>query len=133
MVTAEQVWEALGEIPDPEIPVISLVDLGVIRDVAVDGAYVRVELTPTVLGCPALEAMRRALEATVTELGGGELVERARVADLVLRDRRERDVLLERRRDARPLRVPPADDQLVVSQAQKQLCPLVHVPPSGAP
>jgi ring-1,2-phenylacetyl-CoA epoxidase subunit PaaD len=70
MVTAEQVWTALGEIPDPEIPVISLVELGVIRDVSVDGGRVRVELTPTFLGCPALDAMRRALAEKVTALGG---------------------------------------------------------------
>jgi len=69
-VTAEQVWDALAEIPDPEIPVISLVDLGVIRDVAVEGDRVRVDLTPTFLGCPALEAMRRQLETKVEELGG---------------------------------------------------------------
>ena len=55
------------------------------------------------------------------ELRGGELVQRACVADLVLRDRRERDVLLERRRDPRPLRVAPPDDQLVVGQAQQQV------------
>jgi len=70
MVTAAEVWAALEEIPDPEIPVISLVDLGVIRDVQVDGGRVRVELTPTFLGCPALEAMRRALEEKVASLGG---------------------------------------------------------------
>jgi len=70
VVTESQVWAAIDEIPDPEIPVISLVDLGVIRDVAVDGVRVRVELTPTFLGCPALEAMRRALEQTVESLGG---------------------------------------------------------------
>ncbi len=70
MVTAAEVWAALDEIPDPEIPVISLVDLGVIRDVQVDGGRVRVELTPTFLGCPALEAMRRALEEKVASLGG---------------------------------------------------------------
>ena len=69
-MTAEQVWAALEEISDPEIPVISLVDLGVIRDVTVDGDRVRVELTPTFLGCPALEAMRRALADAVTGLGG---------------------------------------------------------------
>jgi ring-1,2-phenylacetyl-CoA epoxidase subunit PaaD len=69
-VTAAEVWAALDEIPDPEIPVISLVDLGVIRDVEVDGVRVRVELTPTFLGCPALEVMRRALEETVVALGG---------------------------------------------------------------
>ena len=70
MVTVEAVWAALAEIPDPEIPVISLVDLGVIRDVEVDGSRVRVEFTPTVLGCPALEVMRRAMEEKVSALGG---------------------------------------------------------------
>ena len=42
MVTVEQVWAAFEEIPDPEIPVISLVDLGVIRDVSIDGDRVHV-------------------------------------------------------------------------------------------
>ena len=70
MVTAEQVWSAFGEIPDPEIPVISLVELGVIRSVDVQDGHVRVEFTPTFLGCPALEAMKRALEQKVVELGG---------------------------------------------------------------
>ena len=70
MVTAEQVWDALDEIPDPEIPVISLVDLGVIRSVDVNEGHVRVEFTPTFLGCPALDVMKRALEESVTALGG---------------------------------------------------------------
>ena len=69
MVTEAVVWEALDEIPDPEIQVVSLVDLGVIRSVDVHAERVRVELTPTFLGCPALEAMRRELEATVARLG----------------------------------------------------------------
>jgi ring-1,2-phenylacetyl-CoA epoxidase subunit PaaD len=69
MVTAEQVWAALEEVADPEIPVISLVDLGVVRDVQVDDGRVRVEFTPTFLGCPALEVMRRAMAAKVEELG----------------------------------------------------------------
>jgi len=68
-VTTEQVWDALAEIPDPEIPVISLVELGVIRDVAVDGERVRVEFTPTFLGCPALEVMRDAMAEKIRVLG----------------------------------------------------------------
>jgi ring-1,2-phenylacetyl-CoA epoxidase subunit PaaD len=75
VVTAEQVWAALDEVADPEIPVISLVELGVIRDVAVDGDEVRVELTPTFLGCPALQYMRTALEEKVRELGAEPQVE----------------------------------------------------------
>jgi ring-1,2-phenylacetyl-CoA epoxidase subunit PaaD len=70
VVTEAAVWEAFAEIPDPEIPVISLVDLGVVRDVAVDGERVRVEFTPTFLGCPALEVMRDAMAEKVRELGG---------------------------------------------------------------
>jgi ring-1,2-phenylacetyl-CoA epoxidase subunit PaaD len=69
MVTAEAVWAALAEIPDPEIPAISLVDLGVIKDVAVENGRVRIDFTPTFLGCPALEHMRRALAQKVEELG----------------------------------------------------------------
>jgi ring-1,2-phenylacetyl-CoA epoxidase subunit PaaD len=69
VVTAEQVWAAIGEVPDPEIPVVSLVELGVIRDVAVDGDHVRVELVPTFLGCPALEAMSRQIAEAVAGLG----------------------------------------------------------------
>jgi ring-1,2-phenylacetyl-CoA epoxidase subunit PaaD len=70
VVTAEAVWAALDEIPDPEIPVISLVDLGVVRDVQVEGEHVRIEFTPTFLGCPALEVMRNAIEEKVASLGG---------------------------------------------------------------
>ena len=69
MVTEAAVWNALAEIPDPEIPVISLVDLGVVRDGDVDGGRVRVAFTPTFLGCPALEVMRDAMAAKIEELG----------------------------------------------------------------
>ncbi len=69
MVTVDEVWAALSEIPDPEIPVISLVDLGVIKNVEVEDERVRIEFTPTFLGCPALEPMQRAMEAKVDELG----------------------------------------------------------------
>jgi ring-1,2-phenylacetyl-CoA epoxidase subunit PaaD len=69
MVTAEEVWNALAEIPDPEIPVISLVDLGVVRDVEVQNGHVRVDFTPTFLGCPALEVMRDAMAERIRGLG----------------------------------------------------------------
>ena len=68
-MTEAQVWDALGEIADPEIPVISLVELGVVRDVQVDNGRVRVEFTPTFLGCPAQEVMRAQMAAKVRELG----------------------------------------------------------------
>jgi ring-1,2-phenylacetyl-CoA epoxidase subunit PaaD len=69
VVTVEQVWDALDAIPDPEIPVVSLVDLGVIKDVTVELDRVQIEFTPTFLGCPALEAMQRAMQEKVEALG----------------------------------------------------------------
>jgi ring-1,2-phenylacetyl-CoA epoxidase subunit PaaD len=70
VVTEADVWSALAEIPDPEIPVISLVDLGVVKNVEIENNKVRIDFTPTFLGCPALDAMRLAMEAKVAELGG---------------------------------------------------------------
>jgi ring-1,2-phenylacetyl-CoA epoxidase subunit PaaD len=69
VVTEAQVWDALSEIPDPEIPVISLVDLGVVREVNIEEGHVRVDFTPTFLGCPALEVMRDAMADQIRALG----------------------------------------------------------------
>ena len=75
MVTEAAVWEALREVEDPEIPVISVVDLGVVRDVKVEDGRVHVEFTPTFLGCPALEVMRSQMAERIVELGGEPDVE----------------------------------------------------------
>ena len=55
----QRVWDALAGIPDPEIPNISVVDLGVIGAVEVADDRVRVELLPTFVGCPAIDVMRQ--------------------------------------------------------------------------
>lgn len=68
--TADEVWHALAEIPDPEIPDLSLVDLGVIKRVAIEGERVRIEFTPTFMGCPALERMQLEMRAAVERIGG---------------------------------------------------------------
>jgi ring-1,2-phenylacetyl-CoA epoxidase subunit PaaD len=69
VVTEERVWAALARIPDPEIPAVSVVDLGVVRSVEVEGSRVRVEFTPTFLGCPALDVMRDQMAASIRALG----------------------------------------------------------------
>jgi ring-1,2-phenylacetyl-CoA epoxidase subunit PaaD len=61
VLTREAVWEALAEVPDPEIPVVSVVDLGLVHTVELDGELLRVELLPTFVGCPALELIRRSV------------------------------------------------------------------------
>ncbi len=54
-------WAALAEVPDPEIPALSVVDLGVIRSVRFEGSTLHVELLPTFVGCPAIEMMQAAI------------------------------------------------------------------------
>lgn len=62
MPLEQAVWAALEDVHDPEIPVISVVDLGVVRRVDVAPGRLLVELMPTFLGCPAVDLMRRAVE-----------------------------------------------------------------------
>ena len=61
VLTREAVWEALAEVPDPEIPVVAVVDLGLVHTVELDGERLRVELLPTFVGCPAVELIRRSV------------------------------------------------------------------------
>ena len=61
----EQVWEWMDAIPDPEIPVISLVDLGIIRDVAWNEDTLVVSVTPTYSGCPATSFINMEIESAL--------------------------------------------------------------------
>ncbi len=65
--SVDQVWAWLGEVADPEIPVISVVDLGIVRAVAWEGEECVVTITPTYSGCPAMaviaESVTQALQA----------------------------------------------------------------------
>jgi len=56
-------------VPDPELPMLTLADLGVLRDVSVDDGRVTVSLTPTYLGCPAMAEMRRDMAARLGAAG----------------------------------------------------------------
>ena len=124
MVTESAVWDALAEIPDPEIPVISLVDLGVIRNVDVSRRRVRIEFTPTFLGCPALEVMNGAMEEQVRALGGEPEV------DVVLDDSWSTDRITPAGREklraaglAPPAPREAAAPQLIQLQSQAFRCP----------
>ena len=70
-----RVWDELSRIADPEIPAISLVDLGVIGSVDVDPERVRVELLPTFIGCPAIGVMQQQITEAVGELAIAPRVE----------------------------------------------------------
>ena len=70
-----QVWEALAEVPDPEIPAVSVVDLGLVHRVQLGGERLRVELLPTFVGCPALELIRDSVAARLAGMAPAVEVE----------------------------------------------------------
>lgn len=69
MLTKENIFDLLNQIPDPEIPVISIIDLGVIRNVQVDGQSVEVTITPTYSGCPAMKQIEDDVRSTLKNNG----------------------------------------------------------------
>ncbi|MBC3381183.1 phenylacetate-CoA oxygenase subunit PaaJ [Serratia fonticola] len=64
-----QIWHCLQQISDPELPVLSITDLGMVRDVERDGAGWHITFTPTYSGCPATEYLLNAIEQTLNEAG----------------------------------------------------------------
>lgn len=72
-VSIEQVYAWLQEVPDPEIPVLSVVDLGVVRDVAWDGDACVVVITPTYSGCPAMREITEDIRQVLARHGIGEV------------------------------------------------------------
>ena len=69
MVSEQTIWSLLKRIPDPEIPVISIVDLGVVRKVKFYDTESYIEITPTYSGCPALQMMQDEIEKTLEKKG----------------------------------------------------------------
>lgn len=68
-VDAAAVRAALAEVADPEIPVVSIVDLGMVEAVTVDRDGIAVELLPTFVGCPAIDMIRAAVEERLATFG----------------------------------------------------------------
>ena len=63
------IWQLLETIPDPEIPVLSVVDLGIVREVNPEGEGVEVVITPTYSGCPAMDTIGRQIKDTLKAEG----------------------------------------------------------------
>ena len=64
-----RLFDLLSSVVDPEIPVLTLQDLGVLRDISVENGKIKVTITPTYAGCPAMNTMRADIEATLAEAG----------------------------------------------------------------
>lgn len=76
----ETVWQWLDEVPDPEIPVISVVDLGIVRDVVWQGNVLEVTVTPTYSGCPATRVIAMDIETALRDRGIDKLTIKTQIA-----------------------------------------------------
>jgi ring-1,2-phenylacetyl-CoA epoxidase subunit PaaD len=77
---AAAAWRALDAVLDPEVPVLSVVELGIVRELVVQAGRVRVALTPTYSGCPATEVIRDAVVEALRRAGADEVEVRTQLA-----------------------------------------------------
>jgi ring-1,2-phenylacetyl-CoA epoxidase subunit PaaD len=69
MITASRIAHLVGSVPDPELPAVTIGDLGMVRDVQVTASAIRVALTPTFIGCPAIQAIEDDIRSTLADHG----------------------------------------------------------------
>jgi len=80
LFTVEKIWKLLEKVPDPEIPVISVVDLGIIRKVNVVENGVEITITPTYTGCPASAFIEQQIRKVLTKQGIEKLSIKTKIA-----------------------------------------------------
>ena len=68
-MSLSQLWKALETVMDPEIPVLTLIDIGVIRSAEIRNGVTHVEITPTYSGCPAMQEMEKDIEKALKDAG----------------------------------------------------------------
>lgn len=69
MKSVAEIWEILREVVDPEIPVLTVIDLGIIRDVVKSENGIEISITPTYSGCPAMEMIGEEIISALTRKG----------------------------------------------------------------
>ncbi len=73
MVTETEIWKLLDNVMDPEVPVLSVNDLGIVRSVEMNGDAVKLVVTPTYSGCPAMDTIRTRLRMELLAAGFREV------------------------------------------------------------
>jgi ring-1,2-phenylacetyl-CoA epoxidase subunit PaaD len=68
-MTIRRIWSLMEQVNDPEVPVLSVLDLGIIRDVRADEGEIEITLTPTYSGCPAMDVIRMNIRMVLLEHG----------------------------------------------------------------
>jgi ring-1,2-phenylacetyl-CoA epoxidase subunit PaaD len=69
MISEKEIWTILEEVTDPEVPVLSVIDLGIIRSVKTSGDKISITITPTYSGCPAMDIISMDIRLKLIEKG----------------------------------------------------------------
>jgi ring-1,2-phenylacetyl-CoA epoxidase subunit PaaD len=91
----EEYWNAVGEVLDPEVPVLSVIELGIVRDIREEGETVVVDVTPTYSGCPAMKVIESDIADALRRAGAADVrintvFQPAWTTDWISEDARER-------------------------------------------
>jgi ring-1,2-phenylacetyl-CoA epoxidase subunit PaaD len=73
MVTENEIWDYMEEVYDPEVPVLTIVDLGIVRNIAYQGECCKITITPTYSGCPAMKRIEEDVIQKLDEKGIGNV------------------------------------------------------------
>lgn len=120
--TVEEIWSALENVKDPEIPVLTVVDMGIITGVEIFGSTAIVTMTPTFVGCPAIGVMKKSIHEEVSKLGFEEVIVNVDFETQWTSDRMKPDakIKLEKFGLAPP---PVIDGELTEAQLNNVRCP----------
>jgi ring-1,2-phenylacetyl-CoA epoxidase subunit PaaD len=69
MISKEEILQILNDVMDPEVPVLSVIDLGIVRDVKINNGEIDVVITPTYSGCPAMDVIRNNIKSCLEQHG----------------------------------------------------------------
>ena len=68
-ISEKEIWSLLQEVKDPEVPVLTVIDLGIVREIKINGDNVEIAITPTYSGCPAMDVIKLNIQMTLLSHG----------------------------------------------------------------
>ncbi|MGV3630801.1 MAG: 1,2-phenylacetyl-CoA epoxidase subunit PaaD [Bacteroidota bacterium] len=75
MVTEQEIWALMEQVTDPEVPVLTIIDLGVVRNVEIHGNSCTITITPTYSGCPAMQVIEEDIKKTLNGIIPVEVIQ----------------------------------------------------------